>query len=112
MGIPVRSEISTEADGEITVPLGRESGKRWHEITVRIFNASNQPVTTATGTLTAKALKSGTDKPEDFEEEIDLSSDPWSWKPELSTVRAFMFTVTGLNAGYSYQITINNWSEV
>ena len=112
MGIPVRSPVTTEADGEITVSLGAESGKRWNEITVRVFDGSNNPVTTATGTLSAKAIKSGTDKPEDFEETIDLSSDPWSWRPEMSTVRAFIFSVSGLNAGYSYQITINNWSSV
>lgn len=111
MGIPVRSPVSSEDDGEITVNLGPESGKRWHEITIRIFDDNNNRVTTATGTFTGKALKSGTDKEEEFAETIDLSSDPWSWKPELSSVRAFLFSVSGLNPNYTYQITINNWSR-
>ena len=106
---PIRSPISAESDSPITLDMGESTARRWSEVTIRVFDASGDAVTTATGTITAQAIKSGTDKPEDFNTTINLATDDWSWLPELSTVRQFVFTVSGLNAGYTLQFTVNNW---
>lgn len=108
---PVTSEIVTESDSPVTVNLGAGAGAgdRWSEITVQVFNASGAPVNTSAGTLTGQAVKSGTTKPETFDEEIDLSVDDWSWKPELSTVQQFIFTISGLMTNHRVQFTVHNW---
>ena len=111
MSAPIRSEVVSESDSPIRLELGASSAQRWTEIAIRVYDADNNPVSTATGMITVQAVKSGTDKPEPFTDDIDLSSDSWSWKPELSTVTAFIFSIVGLNANYSIQFTINNWSN-
>ncbi len=115
MSIPIRSPIVSESDSPIRLDMGKSTAQRWSEITIRVFDNSNVSLADAsgvTGTVTGQVVKSGTDLPENFDEIITLSTDPWSWRPELSTARAFIFTVAGLNEGYSLQFTVNNWSAV
>ena len=107
----IRGKISKEADGQIEIRRGTATSLRWSEITVNVFDANGEEVDEATGTLSGKALKTGSGKPQDFEENIDLSTDNWSWLPEMSTVRSFFFSISGLNTGYSYQITVSSWSN-
>lgn len=100
----------TEADGEVRIDLGFEVNYEWHEITVSVFDDSGEPATTGvTGTLSAKVLKLGADREEDFTESLNLSANDRSWDPELSMAEAFFTTVTGLNTDYSYRITVNSW---
>ena len=106
----IRSPRTTEAQGEIEIRRGASTSLRWSEVTVNIFDGSGSEIDTATGTLTGRALKTGSGKPQTFEETINLATDNWSWLPELSTVQAFFFSISGLNAGYTYQITINSWN--
>ena len=106
----IRGPMATEAQGEIEIRRGASTALRWSEVTVNVFDGNGDEVDTATGTLTGKALKTGSGKAQDFEESIDFETDEWSWLPEMSTVQRFFFLVSGLNAGYSYQITINSWN--
>ena len=111
MGI-IQSGRRTESEGEIEIDRGASTSLRWTEVTVAVFDDSGDAAdpSTVTGTLTGSVLKAGAGKREDFNESIDLSSDPWSWKPELSTVQIFYFSVSGLNADHTYEISINSWS--
>ena len=111
MSYPIQSGKVSDSDSPVTVTLGASTAQRWKEITLQVFDDRERPVNTgATGTVTGQAVKSGTNNPEDFEESIDLATDDWSWKPELSTVSEFIFGISGLNAGYTLQFTINNWT--
>ena len=106
----IRSPRTTEAAGEIEIKRGTSTSLRWSEVTVRVFDASDAPVSEATGTLTGQVLKTGSGKRQDFQNPLNLVSDDWSFTPELSTVRSFFFSISGLNAGYTYQITVNSWN--
>lgn len=101
------SDQFTEAQGEVEVALGKDTSRQWHEITVSIFTDTGVPATGAiTGTLSAKVRKRGADRTENFASALDLANDQRAWDPELSTAEAFLFTVTGLNANYTYQVTV------
>ena len=106
----IRSPKTTEADGEIEIRRGSSTSLRWSEVTVRVCNSADEPVNTATGTLTGQVLKSGSGKRQNFTETLNLATDDWSFLPELSTIQSFFFSVSGLNAGYTYQITVNSWN--
>ena len=99
----------TEADGQVECQLGPNVYRRWHEITISVFNAVGDTATDATGTLTGAVLKAGADQLEAFQQSLDLSADQRSWDPELSTAKNFYFEVTGLNAGYTYTVMVNSW---
>ncbi len=99
----------TEAQGEVSAFLGENIYRRWHEITVSIFDAVGDPAASATGTLTGKVRKTGADQTEDFTATLDLAGGERAWQPELSSANTFFFEVTGLNAGYTYLITTNSW---
>lgn len=110
MGV-IRSGRHAEADGEITVERGAETSLRWSEIVIAVFDDAGEPADPdmTTGTVTGAVLKTGSGKRQDFVESVDLSSDPWSWEPEISTVTTFYFSVSGLNTDYTYEITISSW---
>jgi len=99
----------TEAQGEAEVNLGANAERRWHEITITIFNAGGVSGVAAVGVITGQVQKIGADQREDFSETIDLSTDARAWLPELSSAQKYFFTIAGLNAGYTYQITVNSW---
>ncbi len=99
----------TQADGQILVELGFQINFQWHEITVSVFDASGDPATGVTGTLSGQATKSGSDQPEVFTESLDLAAGDRSWLPELSVAQIFQFTPAGLNATYTYFVTVNSW---
>ena len=102
-----RSGLKTEADGEFSMFRKAACARwPWTEITVAVFDENDDPVETATGIVTGKARKAGQGKPQDFTESIDLAADNWAWKPERSTVEEFLFSISGLNANYSYEISI------
>ena len=102
----VTSGRRTQAEGMFTINRGADSIKPWSEITVEVFNAAGQPVTTATGVITGMVQKIGQGKPQPLENTLDLSTDNWSFTAELSGVQNFMFSITGLNALHTYEITI------
>ena len=106
----IRSPKITEASGEIEVRRGASTSLRWSELTVSVFDAAGEPVQNATGILSGRAQKTGSGRPQNFVETIDLATDNWSWLPELSTVQRFFFSIAGLNAGYTYQVTVNSWN--
>jgi hypothetical protein len=99
----------TEAQGEVETDLAANAERRWHEITVTIFDAGGASGVAATGVITGQVQKVGADQREDFTETIDLSTDTRAWLPELSSAQKYFFTIAGLNAGYTYQITVNSW---
>lgn len=105
----LRSPRTSEADGEIEVQRGAASSLRWSEITIAVFDENGDSVNSATGTVSAWAQKNGQGQRQAFEETVNLATDVWAWLPELSTVNSFFFSVSGLNAGYTYQITVNSW---
>ncbi len=101
-----------EADGEVTVGLGREVNNQWHEITISVLNAVGQPAsppTVVTGTMTGRVLKTGADRVETFAQTLDLAAEDRSWQPTLSQAEVFLFSVSGLNAHFAYTVTINSW---
>ena len=112
MGV-VRSERHTESDNPITVNRGMDASEPWSEITINVFDASGTPATPGgvTGVLTGSALKVGSGKLQPFQNTVNLSTQDWSWQPELSRVQEFQFSIAGLNAGFTYQITVNSWGE-
>ena len=111
MGV-IRSGRRTEAEGEISINRGALTSNRWSEITISVFDAagSESDPSTTTGIVSGTAIKSGSGKPQPFINTVDLSANDWSWQPELSTVEEFRFSVAGLNAGYTYEITVSSWS--
>lgn len=103
---------ATVADGEVTVRRGPSTSFRWSEIIVSIYDASGNEVTTvASGTISGKSVKTGTTRSEDFPTTptINLATDSWSWKPELSTVKEFRFTAASLPTDHTYDITVSSW---
>ena len=102
----VSSGRRTEASGEIEILRGPDSLKLWSEITVAVFNGAGDPVTTATGIITGQVLKVGQGQRQNLTNTLNLATDHWSYRAELSAVQRFFFTISGLNAGYTYSITV------
>ena len=111
MGI-IRSGMRTESEGEIEIDRGASTSLRWTEVTVAVFDSNGAAAdpSTVTGTLTGEVQKAGSGKREDFATAMNLATDDWSWKPELSTVNVFYFGISGLNAGHTYQVSVNSWA--
>ena len=110
MGI-IRSDMQSESDGELEIDRGASTSLRWTEVTVNVFDATGAAADTSmvTGILSGQVLKAGCGKREDFNRAMNLATDDWSWKPELSTVQTFYFSISGLNSGYTYQVSVNSW---
>ena len=101
------------SDNPARADLGFAGNFEWQEVTVSVFDENGDPATgTVTGTLAATVLKNGADRREAFDQTLNLASGQRAWDPELSRVVNFEFTVTGLNANYSYEVTVNSWGGV
>lgn len=111
MGI-LRSGIVSESDGEIEIDRDASTSLRWTEVTVSVFDTSGDPAdpSIVTGMITGSVIKAGSGKRESFDTEMNLATDNWSWKPELSSVNRFFFEITGLNAGFTYEVSVNSWA--
>lgn len=111
MGI-IRSGMRTEAEGEIVINRGASTSLRWTEVTVAVFDANGAAANPSmvTGTLTGEVQKAGSGKRENFATAMNLATDDWSWKPELSTVNELFFRISGLNANYTYEVSVNSWA--
>ncbi len=108
MGTIVKGPF-TQADGQVQIELEFQINFQWHEVTVSVFDAAGDPAVGVTGTLSAEVIKRGADQPESFTDFLDLAAGERSWTPELSVAETFSFTPTGLNATFSYFITVNSW---
>lgn len=106
----IRKGPFTQADGEVEIDLGFEINYEWHELTIAVFDAQGDPATSGvTGTVAASVRKRGADRTEAFDQTVNLATDERSWAPELSQAEIFLVTPTGLNAGFSYYVTVNSW---
>lgn len=114
---PVRGPF-TQADGRVEVALGQFANFPWHEITISIFEPGGTPfnggapATSVTGTLAGEVLKTGADQTEAFSTTLNLAGGDRAWDPELSRALSFFFTPTGLNATYTYWVTVNSWGGI
>lgn len=111
MGI-IRSGKKSESDGEFEIDRGSSTSLRWTEVTVAVFDENDSPAdpNMVTGVLSGQVIKAGSGKREDFATTMNLATDDWSWKPELSTVNLFYFSITGLNSNYTYEVSVNSWA--
>ena len=111
MGIVVRGPF-TEAQSPAEIDLGFDVNREWHEITISIFDDTGAPATSGvTGTMTGSVRKVGADRTEAFTETLNLAADQRSWDPELSRAEVFFIDVSGLNANYTYTVTVNSWGD-
>ena len=102
----VSSGRRTEASGELEIRRGADTLRPWSEISVSVFDAAGEPVTTATGVISGEVLKVGQGRRQPLTNTLNLDTDHWSYRAELSAVQRLFFTVSGLNAGYFYEITV------
>lgn len=112
MGV-LRSGRKTEADGEFSIDRGAMTSQPYSEVTIAVFDENGDPADPdmTTGVVSGSVLKTGSGKRQDFTETVDLATDDWSWNAEISAVRLFYFSIAGLNANYTYEITITSWES-
>ncbi|AUR89491.1 hypothetical protein NVP1123O_62 [Vibrio phage 1.123.O._10N.286.48.F3] len=103
----IRTEPFT---GTLSVSLGSETAKRWHEISA-VLLVNGTPVESGlSGNVSARARVIGTVDWTEFQEELNLSQTT-SWAPFLSGIYELEFTASGLPANGEVVMTINNWSQ-
>ncbi len=99
----------TEAQGEVSILRDANNIYPWTQVSVNVFNAAGDAVDVANGTLSGKARPVSSAKFTDFTNTIDLSGNEWTFTPSMSMMEEYRFSVAGLNAGYTYEVTIANW---
>lgn len=88
-----------------TVNFNMLSADKANEYNFEVFDGNGDPVDSATGTINFEAYSPGIGKPESPASTLNLATDDWKFRLFFATINRVVFSVTGLNAGYTVQAT-------
>lgn len=87
------------------VDFGSSTSLLYNQYAIKVFDSNDNEVSDATGVVSVNILEDGTSKLETTDETVNLATDKFSFDPFFLRVAEATFSVTGLNAGYTIQVT-------